>query len=68
MRPWQFQAFNLVLIIGFQMTLLVLITLPAQFARAHPAPLTAADAILAALFVAALVGETVADEQQWRFQ
>jgi steroid 5-alpha reductase family enzyme len=68
MRPWQFQAFNLVFIIGFQMTLLVLITLPAQFARARPAPLTVADAVLAALFVAALVGETVADEQQWRFQ
>lgn len=68
MEPWQFQAFNVFFIVGFQMALLVLITLPAQFVLAHPAPLTAADAILAVLFVAALAAETVADEQQWRFQ
>jgi len=67
MRPWQFQAFNLLFIIGFQMTLLVLITLPAYVALQHPAPFTAWDAAFAALFLALLVGETIADQQQWNF-
>ncbi|MCI1020551.1 DUF1295 domain-containing protein [Microbacterium sp. C5A9] len=67
MRPWQFQLFNLLFIVGYQMTLLVLITLPAEVALQHPAPLTAADAVFAAVFLALLVGETVADQQQWEF-
>ena len=67
MRPWQFQVFNLLFIIGFQMALLVLITLPAEVALRHPAPLTAWDAVLAVLFLAALCGETIADQQQWAF-
>lgn len=67
MRPWAFQAFNLLFIVGFQMALLVLITLPTWFVLEHPVPLTAFDAVAAALFVAALTGETIADEQQWRF-
>jgi len=67
MRAWQFQLFNLFFIIGFQMALLVLITLPAAFALDHPTPLTAADAIVAVLFLAALAGETIADQQQWAF-
>lgn len=67
MRPWQFQIFNLLFIIGFQMTLLVLITLPAHFALQHPAPFTAEDAAFAVLFLALLSGETIADQQQWTF-
>lgn len=67
MRPWQFQVFNLLFIVGFQMTLLVLITLPAEVALRYPAALTVWDAVLAALFVAALCGEMIADQQQWRF-
>jgi steroid 5-alpha reductase family enzyme len=67
MRPWQFQVFNLLFIIGFQMTLLVLITLPAEFALRHPAPLNGWDVLLAALFLLALAGETAADQQQWNF-
>ncbi|HWK78297.1 DUF1295 domain-containing protein [Microbacterium sp.] len=67
MRPWQFQAFNLLFIIGFQMTLLVLITLPAHIALTTPAPLTAWDALFSVLFLALLTGETVADQQQWDF-
>ncbi|WP_426181218.1 DUF1295 domain-containing protein [Microbacterium sp. TWP3-1-2b2] len=67
MRPWQFQAFNLLFIIGFQMTLLVLITLPAYVALQHPAPFTAWDAAFTALFLGLLVGETIADQQQWNF-
>ncbi len=67
MRPWQFQVFNLLFIIGFQMTLLVLITLPAQVALQNPSPLTGWDAAWAALFLALLAGETIADQQQWAF-
>ncbi len=67
MRPWQFQVFNLLFIVVYQMTLLVLITLPAWFAWQHPAPFGVADAMLAALFLALLVGETIADQQQWDF-
>ncbi|GAB3633923.1 DUF1295 domain-containing protein [Microbacterium shaanxiense] len=67
MRPWQFQLFNLLFIIGFQMTLLVLITLPAHLALQHPAPFTAWDAVFGALFLALLIGETIADQQQWNF-
>lgn len=67
MKPWQFQLFNLLFIIGYQMTLLVLITLPAEIALQHPAPLNAWDLVFAAVFLALLLGETVADQQQWEF-
>lgn len=67
MRPWQFQLFNLVFIVGFQMTLLVLITLPALVAAQNRSPLTGWDALFAVAFLAFLVGETVADQQQWDF-
>jgi steroid 5-alpha reductase family enzyme len=64
---WLFQVFNLLFIVAFQMTLLVLITLPADVALRSPAPFTAWDAVFAVLFVALLVGETIADQQQWNF-
>lgn len=66
MRPWQFQVFTLLFIVVYPMTLLVLITLPAWFAWQHPAPFGVADAILAAVFLGFLTGETIAD-QQWDF-
>lgn len=67
MSPVLFQVFNLLFIVLYQMTLLVLITLPAAMARTHPAPLTAADVIITVLFVGFLLGESVADQQQWDF-
>ncbi|GAA5033087.1 DUF1295 domain-containing protein [Microbacterium fluvii] len=67
MKPWQFQAFNLLFIVLYQNALLVLITLPAALAWAHPAPLTVGDVVLAVLFAAFLVGEFAADQQQWDF-
>lgn len=67
MRPWQFQLFNLFFIVAYQMTLLVLITLPAMVAAEHPSSLTGWDALFIAAFVAFLVGETIADQQQWAF-
>lgn len=67
LRPWLFQVFNLLFIIGFQMTLLVLITLPAHVALQHPVPFTGGDAAFAIVFLALLTGEIVADQQQWHF-
>ncbi|WP_159500884.1 DUF1295 domain-containing protein [Microbacterium sp. 18062] len=67
MRPWQFQLFNLFFIVLYQNALLALITLPALTALQHPAPLGAWDVVFAALFVAFLLGEFIADQQQWAF-
>ena len=67
MKPWQFQLFNLFFIVLYQNALLVLITLPAYIAWQHPTPFTVWDAAFAALFAAFLIGELVADQQQWNF-
>ncbi len=67
MSPVRFQVFNLLFIVLFQNALLVLIALPALTALENPAPLGILDALLAVLFLAALAGETVADQQQWDF-
>lgn len=67
LKPWFFQIFNLLFIIGFQMTLLVLITLPSYVALQHPAPFNGWDAVFAVLFLGLLAGETIADQQQWNF-
>lgn len=67
MSPAGFQVFNLLFIVLFQNALLALITLPALTALENPVPYGPWDAVLAALFLAALVGETIADQQQWNF-
>lgn len=68
MSPRAFGLFNLLFIAIFQNLLLALITLPAFTALQNPVPLGIADGILAVLFLGFLAGETIADEQQWRFQ
>ncbi|WP_133542380.1 DUF1295 domain-containing protein [Microbacterium sp. BK668] len=67
MKSWQFQLFNLFFIVLYQNALLVLITLPAYVAWQAPSSFTGGDAAFSALFVAFLIGETVADQQQWDF-
>jgi len=67
MRPWQFQIFNLLFIVLYQNALLVLITLPAFVAWQNPTAITGWDVAFAILFVAFLVGEFTADQQQWNF-
>lgn len=68
MTRGQWHVFNLLFIVLFQHTLLVLITLPALTALRHAGtPLGVWDLVLAALFLAFLIGETVADQQQWDF-
>lgn len=69
MSPAQFAVFNILFIVIYQHALLVLITLPALTAYENPGtPLGALDAVVAAAFLAFLVGETIADQQQWTFQ
>jgi len=68
MSPALFQVFNLLFIALYQNILLVLITLPALTAYEHRGTgFGVMDAVVAAAFLAALVGETVADQQQWAF-
>ncbi len=65
-----FALFNFFFISLYQNLLLVLITLPAWSAYQHRAHggYRAGDLVVAVLFVACTVGETVADQQQWNFQ
>jgi len=67
MTRWQFELVNLFFIVGVQNSVLVLITLPALTMLENPAPVGGADIALTIAFLAFLAGETVADEQQWRF-
>ena len=65
---WQFQLFNLFFIALYQNVLLLLITLPAYTAFSTAAASALLDVVAAAVFLGFLVGETVADQQQWKFQ
>lgn len=68
MSPALFQVFNLFFIVIAQMALLVLIALPALTAYDNRStPFGALDWVLTVVFLAALIGETVADQQQWNF-
>jgi steroid 5-alpha reductase family enzyme len=67
MPAWQFQVFNLGFISVYQNVILLLISLPAYTARQHDTGLGWPDLLAAALFLAFLVGETIADQQQWDF-
>jgi steroid 5-alpha reductase family enzyme len=67
MKPWQFALFNLLFIVLYQNLILVLITLPALTAYEHQGGFGVLDVAIAVLFVLLLIGETVADQQQWNF-
>ncbi|QNE46604.1 DUF1295 domain-containing protein [Glaciihabitans sp. INWT7] len=68
MTPRQFAFFNLFFIVIYQNVLLVLITLPGLAALDHrDVPLGGFDILLGLLFLACLLGETIADQQQWDF-
>ena len=64
----QFQLFDLFFIVIYQNVLLVLIALPALSVADHAeVAWGSTDVILSVVFLALLAGETLADEQQWRF-
>jgi steroid 5-alpha reductase family enzyme len=66
--PALFQVFNLFFIVIAQMALLVLIALPALTAYDNRGtPFGMLDWVLTVVFLAALIGETIADQQQWNF-
>ena len=67
--PVWFQVLNATFVAPFQNYLLLLIVAPSYEAyRFIGTPLNALDYAAAIAFVMFFVGETVADEQQWRFQ
>ncbi len=69
MGPVLFQVFNVTFIASYQNLILLLLALPAWAAyERRGAPLGALDGVAAAGFLLFLAGETVADQQQWRFQ
>jgi steroid 5-alpha reductase family enzyme len=69
MSGWQFQLFNLFFIVIYQNIILVLIALPSWTAFQHRSHSYGfLDLLLALTFLACTAGETVADQQQWRFQ
>lgn len=66
---WKFRLFNLFFISLYQNTLILLFCLPALLAWTQPErPLTALDGLAALLFLLFLLVETLADNQQYRFQ
>jgi steroid 5-alpha reductase family enzyme len=67
MPRWQFQLFNLFFITLYQNAILLLICLPAHTALEHPTSFGVLDAVATVLFLGLLVGETLADQQQWDF-
>jgi steroid 5-alpha reductase family enzyme len=68
MSPAAFAVFNVLFINAFQHALLLLLALPAWIAaRQAPTPLGPLDAVAAGLMTLFLIGETVADQQQWDF-
>jgi steroid 5-alpha reductase family enzyme len=67
MPKWQFQLFNLFFITIYQNLLLLLIALPAYTAYRHRGGFGVLDVFATIVFLGFLVGETVADQQQWNF-
>lgn len=68
MSRWQFQLLNLFFIVLYQNALLVLITRPAlSVSRRLATAWGPLDGALTLLFLVLLMGETVADQRQWRF-
>ncbi len=66
---WVWRLFNLFFICIYQMGLILLFTLPVVYAWSPEAnALGAADFMLAILFVALVVWEFYADQQQWEYQ
>jgi steroid 5-alpha reductase family enzyme len=65
-EKWRWLAFNLFFISFYQMGLILLFTLPAVRSM-DGLPLGWADYLLAALLIALIVFETIADQQQWNY-
>jgi steroid 5-alpha reductase family enzyme len=67
MIGWQWQLFNLFFITIYQNIILLLISLPAYTAYRHRGGFGWSDVVVGVAFIGCLVGETIADQQQWAF-
>jgi steroid 5-alpha reductase family enzyme len=68
MSAARFQLMNFFFVAGIQDAIILGFTLPAWMAARHAgAPLGPLDFVATALFLVLLAGETIADQQQWRF-
>ena len=65
---WKWALFNLFFISIYQNALVLLTTFPALVLMGADKPFGWMDAVAAALMLGFIVYETVADEQQWKFQ
>lgn len=65
---WAWSLFNFFFIAFYQHGLILLITFPMVMTVGADGPLIAWDFMLAAALVGLVIYETVADNQQWRFQ
>lgn len=65
--PWKWMIFNLLFISLYQMGLILLFTLP-SLKSVGGSPLSWPDYLLSALFLAFVIIETIADQQQWKYQ
>lgn len=66
---WRWTLFNLFFICLYQMTLILLFSLPALVVmQSTDVPLGIFDYVLAALMLGFILIETIADQQQWNFQ
>lgn len=67
--PMWFQVLNATFLAPFQNFLLLFLVLPSYAAYQHlGTPLNWLDYVAATAFIVLLIGETIADEQQWAFQ
>lgn len=67
-NKWIWKLFNLVFISFYQHGLLLLITVPMIAVIGSEVPLGLLDFMIAAIFLAFVVYETIADQQQWNYQ
>ena len=65
---WKWVIFNFLFISIYQNVLILMTTFPALVAMNSSVPFNWVDCLAAVLMLAAILYETIADEQQWRFQ
>ena len=66
--PWKWISFNFFFVSGYQMALILLFTLPALKAMESEVALGMYDYILAIIFIAFVIMEYIADNQQYNYQ
>lgn len=65
---WKWSIFNFFFISLYQNVLILLTTMPALMAMSSTKPFGVVDIIATVLMLGSVIYETIADEQQWKFQ